>query len=66
LFGRVCGGLRGIVMKTFLNLFRQFGEVDFRDSRFADEHNAVGFDSANRDVFVFFAVNRLEIVSEND
>jgi hypothetical protein len=53
-------------MKTFLNLFRQFGEINFRDSRFADEHNAVGFDSADRDVFVFFPVNSFEVVSEGD
>jgi len=53
-------------MKAFLNLFRQFGEVNFRDSRTADEHNAIGFDSADRDILVFFPVNHFEVVSEHD
>src|SRR5213078_3935201 len=66
LFGRVRGALRGIVLKTFLNLFRQLGEINFRDSRFTDEDNAVGFDSAYLNVFVFFPVNRFEVVTEGD
>ena len=51
-------------MKTFLNLFWQLDEVNFRDSRLAFEHNAIGFDAADRDVLVFFALNGLEIVSQ--
>jgi len=52
--------------ENFLNLFRQFREVNLRDSRTGYEHNAVGFNSADRDVFVFFPVNRLEVVHECD
>src|SRR5438046_6268772 len=50
-------------MKALLNLFRQFGEINLRDSRTGDEHNAIWLDSAYRDVFVFFSVNRFEVVS---
>jgi hypothetical protein len=63
------GGLHGsrvrrIVVKPFLNVFRQFGEINFQDSRFRFEHNAVGFDPADRRVFVFFAVNGFEVLGE--
>src|SRR5437899_12400331 len=57
---------RRIVMKTFLNLFWQLDEVNSRDSRLASEHNAIGFDVADRDVLVFFALNGLEVVSQRD
>jgi hypothetical protein len=30
------------------------------------QHNAVSFDAADRDVFVFFTVDRFEVVSERD
>jgi hypothetical protein len=53
-------------MKTVLNLLGQLGKINFRDSRFADQHNAVGFDSADLDVLVFFPINRFEIVSESN
>jgi len=53
-------------MKAFLNLFGQFIEIDFRDSRFGFQNNAVGFDAADRDIFVFFAVNGFEVLGEND
>ena len=66
LFGRVGGALRGIVMEAFLNLFGQLRKIDFRDSRAANQHKTVGFDSANRDVFVLFPVNCFEVVSKGD
>jgi len=53
-------------MKTFLNFFRELDEINFGDSRFAFEYNAIGFDAADRDVFVFFASNSLEVVSQGD
>ena len=59
-------GLCGIIMKAFLNLFRQFTEIDFRDSRFRFQNNAARLDAADRGIFVFFAVRRLEVVSEGD
>ena len=63
---RIGRGNRGIIMKTFLNFFRQFDEINFRDSRLGFEHDAVRLDPAYRDVFVFFPVNRFEVVSEHD
>jgi hypothetical protein len=56
----VCSGLRGGVMKAFLNFLRQFAKVNFRDFRTGDDYYAVGFDSAYRNVFVFLSVNRLK------
>src|SRR5712692_5276293 len=53
-----------IVMKTFLNVFRQLREINLRDSRTAGEDDAVGFHSAYRDVFVFFPFNSFEVVRE--
>lgn len=62
----VSRGNRGIVMKTFPNLFWQLDKINFRNSRLGSEHDAVGLDPAYRDVFVFFAANRSEIISEHD
>ncbi len=50
-------------MKAFLNLFRQLDEIDLRDSRFGFEYDAVRFDAAYSDVFIFLSGNRLEILS---
>jgi hypothetical protein len=44
-------GLRGITMKAFLNLFRQFIEIDFRDYRFGFQNNAVRLDVADCGIF---------------
>ena len=43
---------RRTVMKPFLNVFRQFNEIDFRNSRFGFNHDPVRFDMADRSVFV--------------
>ena len=51
-------------MKAFLNLFRQFTEIDFRDSRFGFQNNAVRLDAADRGIFVCFAVKRFEVVGK--
>ena len=53
-----------IIMETFLNAFGQFSEVNFRDSRFAFEHNAIRFDSAYLCVFVFLPINRFEVIGQ--
>jgi len=66
LLRRVRRGNRGIVMKAFLNFFRQFDKINLRDSLFGFQHDAVRFDPANRDVFVFLALNRFEIVGKCD
>jgi len=62
-----CGeprGLGGIVMKAFLNVFREFKEIDFRNSRFGSDHDPVRFDAADLGVLVFFAVNGFEVLGE--
>jgi hypothetical protein len=51
-------------MKVFLNVFRQFGEVNLCDSRVCFEHDAIGFDACDTGVFVLFAVNCFEIFGE--
>jgi len=53
-------------MKAFLNVFRQFSEINFGDSRFASQNNAVRLDAADLSVFVFLAVNRFEVVAKDD
>jgi hypothetical protein len=65
LLRRVSRGNRGIVMKTFLNFFRQLDEIKFRNSRFGSKHNSVRLDSADCYILVLFAVNRFEIVTES-
>jgi hypothetical protein len=47
-------------MKAFLNLSGQLDEINFGDSRFALEYDAVGFNATDRRVFVFFAANGFE------
>src|SRR6266566_2316044 len=42
------------------------GEVNFRDSRFGNERNAVWLDTTDFGVFVFFSVNRFEVIGERD
>jgi hypothetical protein len=39
-------------MKAFLNLFGQLDEINFGDSRFALEYDAVRFNATDRRVFV--------------
>jgi hypothetical protein len=39
-------------MKSFLNVFREFNEIDLRNSRFGYKHDPVRFDAADRGVFV--------------
>ena len=51
-------------MKVFLNVFRQFGEVNLCDSRVCFDDDAIGFDARDRGVFVFFAVNCFEVFGE--
>ena len=51
-------------MKTFLNFFWQFDEVNFRDSRFRFDDDAIRIDASDSGVFVLFAVNRFEVFRE--
>ena len=67
-FGRAlrCNGLRSTGKKPFLNVFREFNEVDLRNSRFGSKDEPVGFDTANRRVFVYLAIDRFEVLSHRD
>jgi hypothetical protein len=51
-------------MKVFLNVFRQFVEVNLRDSGVCFHDDAIGFDARDLGIFVFLAVNRLEVFGE--
>src|SRR5262245_27506969 len=55
---RISRGNRRVVMKTFLNILRQLDEIDFRDSRFRFQHNAVRLHPGNGDILVFFPANQ--------
>jgi len=57
---------RRTVMKPFLNVFREFNEIDFRNSRFGFNHDPVRFDMADRSVSVYLAVDRFEVVGQRD
>jgi hypothetical protein len=63
----LCGisrGNRRVVMKTFLNIFRQLDEIDFRDSRFVFQDDAVRLHPSHGGILVFFPADQFEIVSE--
>src|SRR5437016_108578 len=57
---------RRTVMKAFLNVFREFNEIDFRNSRFGSNHDPVRFDTADRSVFVYLAIKCFEVVGKYD
>jgi hypothetical protein len=61
----ISGGFR-IVAVLLLNFGRQLGERNLDDSARESDNDAVRFDAAHLSVFVFFAVDRFEVVSEND
>ena len=68
-FDSFCGGVfclnfGSIVTESLLNILGKFSEINFRYSRFGNEHNAIGLDSAHLGVFVFFSVNRFEVSGE--
>ena len=51
-------------MKAFLNFFWQFGEINFRNSRFRFDDDAIRIDTSDSGVFVLFTVNRSEVFGE--
>lgn len=61
---RLAGRLRFRPMKPFLNLWREFGEIHLRDSRFSSKHNPIGFDAGHHRVFVYPALNGFEVLRE--
>ena len=48
-------------MKPLLNVFREFNEIDLRNPRFGSKHDPVRFDTADRGVFVYLAVDGFEV-----
>ena len=54
---------RRTVMKPFLNVFRKFNEIDFRNSGFGSNHDSVCFDMTDRGVFVYLPADSFEVLS---
>jgi len=53
-------------MKTFLNVFGEFNEIDLRNSRFGPKHDPIRFDTADRCVFVYLALDGFEVLSQRE
>src|SRR5213592_2699270 len=72
IFGRRCppaverltGRLRFHPMKPFLNVLRELGEIDLRNSRFSFKLNPIRFYAAHRRVFVYLAADSFEVLSK--
>jgi len=57
----------GVLPKGFaLSPFGQLDEINFGDSRFALEYDAVAFNATDRRVFVFFAANGFEVLGKRE
>jgi hypothetical protein len=59
-----CGGVRRTGMKPFPNVIREFKKIDLRNSRFGFKHNPISFDTHDRGVLVFLALNGFEVLSQ--
>lgn len=59
---RLAGRLGFCPMKPFLNVLREFGEIDLRNSRFSFKLNPIRFYAAHRRVFVYLAVSGFEVL----
>src|SRR4029077_15396297 len=66
LLAGVCGRPLWVIPEAHLNVFRQLGEVDLRNTYTRNEHDAVRFDSPYCDVFIFFPVICFEVISADD
>ena len=53
-------------MKTFLNFFWQFGEINLRDSGFRLNDDAIGLDARDRRVFVLLTVDGCEVLGKTE
>ena len=56
----------GTGMKPFLNVFREFNEIDLRNSRFGSKHDAVRVDTGDRGIFVYLALDGFEVLSKRE
>ncbi len=59
---RLAGRLRFHPMKPFLNVLREFGEIDLRNSCFSFKLNPIRFYAGHRRVFVYLAVSGFEVL----
>jgi len=59
---RLAGHVRFCPMKPFLNVWREFGEIHLRNSRFSFKLNPIHFYAAHRRVFVYLAVSGFEVL----
>jgi hypothetical protein len=53
-------------MKPFLNVFREFNELDLRNSRFGSKHDPVRVDTADGGIFVYLALDGFEVFSQRE
>ena len=53
-------------MKPFLNVFREFNEIDLRNSHFGSKHDPVRFDTADRGIFVYLALDGFEVLGQRE
>jgi hypothetical protein len=53
-------------MKTVLDVFGKFNEIDSVNSRFGSKHNAIHFYPADGCVLVYLAVNHFEVLTKRD
>jgi len=53
-------------MKPFPNVIREFKEIDLRNSRFGSKHNPIRFDTDDRGVLVFLALNGSEVLGQHE
>jgi hypothetical protein len=53
-------------MKPFLNVWREFNEINLRNSGFGSKHDSIPFYAGDGGVFVFLTVNGLEVLSPPD
>ena len=61
---RLAGRFRFRPMKAFLNVLREFGEIDLRNSCFSSKLNPIRFYAADCRVFVYLPTNSFEVLSE--
>jgi hypothetical protein len=59
-------GLRRPGTKPFLNVFRKFNKIDFRNSRFGSNHDPVRFDTDDRGIFLFLAFDGFEVLCQRE
>ncbi len=61
---RLAGRLWFHPMKPFLNVLREFGEIDLRNSRFSFKLNPIRFYAGHRRVFVYLPADSFEVLSK--